>query len=93
MNIIAHIPIRKNSKRLKNKNLIKIDGKYLFEYVLMQLKKQDQRFYLNTDSEKIIKYAIRNKINYYRRPRNLATDKTTSDQFNYDFIRKKNQIY
>ena len=56
----------------------------------MQLKKSKIKdFYLNTDSEKIIKYAIRNKINYYRRPKNLATDKTTSDQFNYDFIRKK----
>ena len=90
MNIIAHIPIRKNSKRLKNKNLIKIDGKYLFEYALMQLKKSKIKdFYLNTDSEKIIKYAIRNKINYYRRPKNLATDTATSDQFNYDFIKKK----
>ena len=46
MNIIAHIPIRKNSKRLKNKNLIKIDGKYLFEYVLMQLKKARSKIFI-----------------------------------------------
>ncbi len=90
MNIIAHIPIRENSKRLKRKNLIKINGKHLFEYTLLQLKKSKIKdLYLNTDSEQIIRYAIKNKINYYRRPKKLATDSTTSDQFNYDFIRKK----
>ena len=58
------IPARKNSKRIKNKKLIKLGKKSLVEITLdFALKISDKNFiYLSTDSKKIRKIGEKYRI-------------------------------
>jgi CMP-N,N'-diacetyllegionaminic acid synthase len=88
MKIIAHIPARHGSKRVKLKNLKMINDKPLIYYSIRNLKKSKiKEFYINTDSKKIAKYAIKKKCKVFYRKKSLANDSATSDQFNYDFMK------
>ena len=52
--VVAIIPIKKNSKRVKGKNFIKIKGKPLYRYLLDKLKKTHfDEIYIDTDSSEI----------------------------------------
>ena len=59
MNIIAVIPARGNSKRIVNKNLLKINNQYILEILYQNLKSMNifQNIILSTDSLKIKKLA------------------------------------
>ena len=87
--IIGEIPARYGSKRVKNKNLKNINGKPLICYAIEAAKKSKKLtdVYVNSESEKIGKIAIENGIKFYKRDPSLSTDKATSDEFNYDFIK------
>ena len=80
MKILCFIPARKNSKGIKNKNLIKLKNKPLIYYTLKTSKqiKNVYRF-LSTDSKKIKNYAdkyLENKIDYLR-PSKIAKDNSS----------------
>ena len=52
--VVAIIPIKKNSKRVKGKNFIKIKGKPLYRYLLDKLKKTHfDEIYIDTDCRNI----------------------------------------
>ena len=53
--IIAIIPAKEQSKRLKNKNLLKIQGKTLLEHAINYVKKSNYIDYLvvSTESKKL----------------------------------------
>ena len=77
MNILGLVPARSGSQELKNKNLLKINGKTLIERVLIQAKKSKyiNKVFLSTDSsdyKKILKKL--NLENNYIRPKKLATN-------------------
>ena len=75
--ILCFIPARKNSKSIKNKNLIKIKNKSLIYYTLAFAKKfKNFDIFLSTDSLKIKNYAKKNfnVYNKYLRPASLASD-------------------
>ena len=77
MKIIAIIPARDNSKRIKNKNLLKIDNKYVLQINYQNIKKMNlfDKIILSTESLRIKKIA--KKINYdfvIDRPKQLAKD-------------------
>ena len=66
------IPCRKNSSRVKNKNIRKINGKRLFELTITQAKKFVNKNYhliVNTDHPDIIKYCKNNSIDFFKRPK------------------------
>lgn len=86
--IIAHIPARSGSKRVKSKNLRYIAGKPLISYTISAALKCDylNEVYVNTDSENISKLAIKLGASIYKRKKSLAGDMTTSDEFNMDII-------
>ena len=76
--ILAFIPARKGSKRIKNKNIVKINKKPLFQYSLDVAKSCSyiDDIIVSTDSRKILNDAhkqgcIKNKL----RPKNLSNDK------------------
>ena len=66
-NIVVHIPAREGSKRIKNKNLKKINNKYLISYTIEKaisiFKKTN--IFVNSDSKKILKIAKSYGINTY----------------------------
>nr|NQU94196.1 acylneuraminate cytidylyltransferase [Bacteroidota bacterium] len=45
--------------------------------------------YVNSDSDEICKVAEDLGVKYYKRPKKLGTDNATSDEYNYDFFKKK----
>lgn len=87
--IICEIPARYGSKRVKQKNLRNIDGQPLISYAIKAAKnsKMLDEIYVNSESEVIGQIAIDHGIKFYKRDMSLAGDDTTSDEFNYDFIK------
>ncbi len=79
MKILAIIPARKNSKGIKNKNIVKVNGKYLINYTINSAK---QSKYItdiigSTDSKKIAQIFKKNNIQFpFFRPKNLSNDKS-----------------
>jgi CMP-N-acetylneuraminic acid synthetase len=89
MKIIAEIPARYGSKRVKNKNLKLLNGKPLISYVIEAAKNATKidRIFINSESDEIGKIADEYDIDFYKRSAELAEDHIVSDQFNYDFLR------
>ncbi len=82
--ITAIIPVRKNSKRLKDKNFIKfINGKSLLEIKIEQLKKVKyiDNIVLSSDSNKAKKIAKKYKIQFHRRESYFASSKCSGSDF------------
>lgn len=92
--VILHIPAREGSKRVPRKNMRLMNNKPMISYAIdASLKSQiTEEVYINTDSLEIIEYAKTNYDNVliYKREVNLADDKASSDEFNYDIIKKLN---
>ena len=78
--IITLIPARKNSKGIKNKNIIKVNGKYLVQYTMDAVKnsKLDMKYcFVLTDDKKVKNICKKYGANIdYKRPKSLSTDKT-----------------
>ena len=96
MKIIAVIPARGNSKRILNKNLLKINNQYILKILYQNLKNMNifQSIVLSTDSIKIKKLA--KKIGYdfvIDRPKSLSNDNSTTNAVvthSIDILKKKN---
>lgn len=88
MKIIAEIPARAGSKRVKNKNMRSLNGRPMISYAIEAAKRSRllSEVYVNSDSNEIGNYAESLGVKFYNRPEELAGDLTTSDEYNYDFI-------
>ena len=84
---IVVIPARKNSKRIKGKNLRKLNGKPLIshsiEYAVKYFKRKN--IWVNTDDNLIIDLAKKYQVSTYNRPVSLAEDETTTNDVILDF--------
>lgn len=79
LNILAFIPARKNSIRIKNKNLKKINGRELIAYPIISTLKSKyiNNVFVSTDSKKISDIAKKYKAQVpFLRPKRLATGKS-----------------
>lgn len=76
--IFCFIFARGGSKRIKNKNLIKIKNKSLLKISIDIAKKINtiNKIIVSSDSVKIINEAKKNKVNYILRPKKLCTSKS-----------------
>ena len=96
---IAVITAREKSKRLKNKNILKIKNKTLIEISYLEAKKSKflDKIILSTESKKIINIAKKFGLKApYKRPRRLSKDNIGADKVilhiakklkqNFDFI-------
>ena len=75
------IPARKGSKRLKNKNFLKLNGKTLLEHTIKFAKKVNRSDYIivSTDSKKLQKLSKSYDVLCpWLRPKNISDDKSTS---------------
>ena len=82
MNNLIIIPARKNSIRLKNKNLLKINSKTLIEHTISFAKTilPNTNILVSTDSSKIKKISLRNKVLCpWLRPKHLSTSESTTE--------------
>ena len=88
MKIVAMIPARLGSKRIKHKNLRLLDGKPLVSHVLEKCKDANifSEIYINSESEVFKDIANNYGVKLYLRDPVFATDDATNDQFILDFI-------
>ena len=93
--IIAVIPIKKNSKRVKGKNFKKINKKPLFSYLLEKVKRCDfDEIYVDSDSQEIRNYCEKNNLFFINRLPKLAKDNANgNDLLNYHAKIIKADIY
>lgn len=89
MKILAVIPARQHSLRIKNKNLVKIKNKSLVEIAINSAKNEKLIFdiLLSSDSKKINKIANNNGIKYVHN-RNIAL----SSKFSTSYMTVSNAI-
>lgn len=90
LNIIAMIPARIGSTRLKMKNLALVNGKPLIYYAIEAAKTSGvfNKVVLNSDSEIFAEIAGRYDVEFYQRPKELGSSTTKSDSVVYDFMSK-----
>ncbi len=85
MKVVAIVPIKSKSKRIKNKNFRRVNGKPLYRYLLDKLKLTDfDEIYIDSDSPEIEKYCKKNKYYFIKRLPKLALDNANgNDLLNY----------
>jgi len=90
LSIIAMIPARIGSTRLKMKNLALLDGKPLISYAIKAAKETGifNRIVINSDHQVFKKIANRYHVEFYQRPIELGSSDTKSDNVVIDFIEK-----
>lgn len=88
--VLAMIPARIGSERLKKKNLALLNKKPLIYYAINAAKKSKifKEIYINSDDKVFKKIADQNKIKFYLRPKKLGSSNTKSDDVVYDFLTK-----
>lgn len=85
MKIVAIVPIKSRSTRVKNKNFRKINGKPLYTFLLNKLAKCNfDEIYIDSDSEEIKRYSKKKKFKYIKRISKLSKDNANgNDLLNY----------
>jgi len=76
--LVAIIPARGGSKRIKNKNIINFLGRPIISYTIDLLKKTGifEKIHVSTDSKKICNIVEKNNLEIdFLRPKRLANDK------------------
>ena len=91
MTFISVIPARKNSTRLKNKNLKKIDGKPLIYYSIQSSIKSKyiEKTYVFSDSKEINNFAKKFNVDTScKRPKSVSGKKVSMSETIYYFVNK-----
>ena len=95
MKIIAVIPARGNSKRIPNKNLLKVNNNHILKIIFQNLKKMSifTHIVLSSDSDKIKRLAKKIGYDYViNRPKNLSKDNSPTNlaiKHSIDHLEKK----
>jgi CMP-N,N'-diacetyllegionaminic acid synthase len=78
--IVAMIPARGGSKRLKNKNILPLLGKPMISYAINACKQSKliDAIYVSTESDKIAEIALKNGVKILKRPDELAQDNVST---------------
>ena len=87
--LIAMIPARLGSQRLKKKNLEFFGDKTLIEHAIHRCKSAEifDEIYINSESDIFESIAKKFGVNFYQRSNHLSTHSSTSEEFVEDFLR------
>lgn len=93
--VIAMIPARLGSQRLKQKNLEPVGGVPLIAHAVERCKAAGifDEIWVNTESDMIAKVAVAAGAQYHKRPAELANNQATSEQFVYEFLTRHDCRY
>ncbi len=82
MKTILIMPVKGNSSRLKNKNILPILDKPMFIFTLFEAMKCKfiNEFYVSTESEEIIKICKNYEVNFIKRPKRLSKKNTEKQE-------------
>ena len=81
--LLAIVPVRAGSQRVKNKNIRKFAGSNLLEIKLKQLKKikDIDKILVSSDSNKMLKIGKRLNLTTHKREKYYASSKATNSEF------------
>ena len=90
LNIVAMVPARMGSTRLKMKNLALLNGRPLIYYAIQAAKDSDifKKIVLNSEDKVFGVIAERYGVEFYQRPYELGSSTAKSDSVVYDFMMK-----
>lgn len=90
--LVAHIPARAGSKRVKSKNLRMLSGKPMIAYAIECAKAcpEIDEIYVNTDCPNIAALAKEYGVKIFERDPKLASDTATGDDFTIDIMDRLN---
>lgn len=90
MSVIAMIPARLGSQRLKQKNLRQIDGVPIIGWAIRKCRAAGcfDEIWVNSEAEVFEEIAEREGARFHRRPAELANNQATSEQFVHEFLTK-----
>lgn len=94
--VVAIMPAKGSSERIKNKNLAILDGEYLFKRKLRQLLecKEIDEVYLDTDSDELAALVDDLPVLRLKRPAELASNQTDGHElFAYECSQIKADLY
>ncbi len=86
MKVVAIIPIKSKSTRVKRKNFFRVKkGKPLYKFFLDKIKKCNfDEIYVDSDSKEILNYCKKNEIYFIKRKKKLAQNNANgNDLLNY----------
>ncbi len=90
------IPARKGSKRIKDKNLVKVLNKPLVLWTInfaKKLKKKNYDLVVSSDCEKIKKICNKENVLFIKRPKKLSNDHTSMHEVIFNAIKNLNKDY
>lgn len=89
MKIIAMIPARLGSQRLKQKNLQPFRGLPLITHAVRKAKVSEvfDEIWINSEAENFSDIAEQEGVNFHKRPKELADNNATSEDFVYEFLK------
>ena len=94
--IIAIIPAKGNSKRLKNKNIRSLNKKPLIYWTIKHAQKSKiiKKIFVSTDSQKISNFAQKMNIGVIRRPKKLGGETPIIEVYKhaYQKLKKKYKL-
>ena len=95
MKTVCIVPIKKKSSRVKRKNFKKINRVLLYKITLKKVKNcKFDEVYVDTDSQEIKKFCVKNKIKVIDRIKRLALDSANgNDLLNYHSLIIKADLY
>jgi len=87
--VIAMIPARMGSQRLKQKNLRKLGGVPLITRAIRKCIAAGvfDEIWVNSEHTAFGEIAAKEGVNFHQRPAELATDTATSEDFVYEFLK------
>lgn len=90
------IPARKGSKRIKNKNLVKILKKPLIWWTIdyaKKIKTNNVDIIVSSDCNKIKKICIKEKIYFLKRPEKICSDNTKMNEVIFNVLQNLKEKY
>ena len=93
--VVAVVPVRKGSQRVKNKNFRTFGGKNLLIHKIEVLKKLNflDEIIINTDSDKAISIAKKYDVKYFRRDDYYASSQCINSDFWENVAKNTNSEY
>ena len=96
--ILFIIPAKGSSSRIKNKNILKINGKRLIEYTFDLLKKNNikQNVYVSSESNEIKKVTIKDGFGFIRRPKKLCKKSSSTESaiiHSINYLKKNKKLF
>lgn len=89
MKIIAMIPARLGSQRLKQKNLQPLNGEPLIVHAIRKAKKSEMfdEIWVNSEADVFLDISNNESVSFHKRPNHLADNNATSEDFVYEFLK------